>query len=164
MSWPAARPVADRFFEKVDRSGACWLWVAARDSSGYGRFGINGVMHLAHRVSYVLLVGLIPDGLDLDHTCHNDDPTCPGGKTCLHRRCVNPAHLEPVTNALNASRGRGGSNMRAKTHCPQGHPYDAANTKVVPSRPNARYCRECHRNNSRERHKRLYIPKERKQA
>jgi hypothetical protein len=63
-------------------------------------------MKKAHRVFYELLVGPIPDGYQLDHTCHNRDDGCVGGPTCTHRACVNPAHLEPVTGKVNSLRGK----------------------------------------------------------
>jgi len=63
---------------------------------------------LAHRIAYQLVVGPIPDGLVLDHLCHTRDPDCADNANCPHRRCVNPAHLEPVTRRENIARGRGG--------------------------------------------------------
>ena len=59
---------------------------------------------LAHVVAYEFTVGPVPDGLDLDHMCHNADPTCPGGRACLHRRCCNPGHLLPSTRSENMTR------------------------------------------------------------
>lgn len=85
---------------------ACWHWTGPLNRKGYG------VAHLvdrtgttAHRAVYVLLVGPIPDGLTLDHTCH-DPSYCIEGVDCLHRRCVNPRHLEPVTLRENLRRSR----------------------------------------------------------
>jgi hypothetical protein len=77
----------ERFWEKVDRTGDCWLWLASRNEGGYGLFwdGTAGV--LAHRFAYGQLVGPVSDGLD-----HR--PTCP-------KNCVNPAHLRPVTQKQN---------------------------------------------------------------
>lgn len=87
------RPVADRFWEKVDRRGEddCWLWTGALQK-GYGHMlGVRGKSLRAHRVAYELLVGRIPDGCELDHLCRNP-------------KCVNPAHLEPVSHAENIRR------------------------------------------------------------
>ncbi len=83
---------------QVDEGTGCWLWTASRGRSGYGQIQIgrksrNGHNSpaLAHRVSYELFVGPIPEGLQLDHLCET-------------RACVNPDHLEPVTNQENARR------------------------------------------------------------
>jgi hypothetical protein len=112
----------------------CWLWDASRNGKGYGTTWRKP--KYAHRLVYEALVGPIPEGLTIDHLCNN-----PG--------CVNPEHMEPVTALENYRRGPWSSPNR--THCPRGHEYDEANTKRIPSRPNARYCRECHRIGSRSR-------------
>lgn len=98
----------DRFDGKVERTDGCWLWTGTVGPTGYGQIGSDTDrkrMLYAHRVSYELHVGPIPAGLEIDHTCHTDDPECPGGP-CLHRRCVNPKHLEPVTTAENQRRAQ----------------------------------------------------------
>ena len=86
---------SERFWSKVDKNGpgGCWLWTASLNNRGYGRFGPTGQRKLvrAHRWAYEAVVGPIPDGLVIDHLC--------GVK-----RCVNPAHLEPVTNFENLRR------------------------------------------------------------
>lgn len=82
------RSVADRFWEKVDKSGECWIWTGSL-CCGYGQMGVGSILDgsrtviQAHRVSWVIHFGPIPDGLNV---CHN----CPGGD---NRACVNPAHL-----------------------------------------------------------------------
>jgi hypothetical protein len=90
-----------------------------------------------HRLAYEMFVGQIPEGLTLDHLCHTNDLTCPGGNGCLHRRCVNPAHLEPVTRGENTSRG----GNAIKTHCKRGHEFTPENTYMTPG--GARQCRAC---------------------
>lgn len=134
----------------VDRSGgpdACWPWLGNTDRHGYGRLPFGSKRGLAHRVAYELAIGAIPDGQQLDHTCHTNDKACLGGSTCPHRRCVNPAHLEPVTSVENTRRGGALGNglaavNRRKTECKHGHPFDAANTRY---RPGGRTCRACAR-------------------
>lgn len=104
----AIRARRDAFFwANVDTSGgadACWMWQRKPADSGYGQMrGYTGQIHV-HRFAYELLVGPIPDGLQLDHTCH-DPRTCKLKRKCPHRACCNPAHLEPVTGVVNRSRG-----------------------------------------------------------
>lgn len=91
MSRPPT-PASVRFWRRVDRTDACWLWRGWINAKGYGHFGVNNRLTVkAHRWSYEQLVGPIPHGLTLDHLCRV-------------RNCVNPAHLEPVTRAVNISR------------------------------------------------------------
>jgi hypothetical protein len=141
--------VAELFWSKVDKTDTCWLWNASL-LDGYGTFSANGRTVRAHRFAYELQRGAIPVGLQLDHLCHNEDPTCEGGGSCLHRRCVNPAHMEAVTGRENTLRGNtpAGRNAR-KTHCPQGHEFTPENTFAIkPSRSQrngARGCRACRR-------------------
>jgi hypothetical protein len=120
----------------------CLLYIGTLNNGGYGQIMVDGSQMLAHRAAYRLQVGPIPDGMVLDHTCHNRDASCLGGRACLHRRCVNVAHLEPVSGAENTRRGRTWAINGTKTHCPSGHPYDEANTHVCGGR---RYCRACNR-------------------
>ncbi len=85
--------IEERFLARVDQCGPdeCWLWITT-STSAYGTFRLDsGRYVVAHRFAYELLVGPIPDGLTLDHLCR---------KT----RCVNPAHLEPVTHSENSRR------------------------------------------------------------
>ena len=123
---------AQRFWEKVEKTEGCWLWIASREGGGYGRFYLtHGHGVPAHRFAYELLVGPIPPGLEIDHLCRN-------------RACVNPAHLEPVTHRINDLRGINPPAMNArKTHCPHGHPYDLLNTYT--GYKGCRDCRICHR-------------------
>lgn len=124
---------AERFWLKVNRTADCWIWMAYKNPLGYGQFGVGGSkLVLAHRFAYEAVVGPIPPGMDLDHLCRNPS-------------CVKPAHLEPVTHRENLLRGVGiVPRNAAKTHCPQDHPYDIANTGHHKS-DGSRYCRACAR-------------------
>lgn len=119
----------------------CWLWTAATDGCGYGWFGSSGGRAKAHRYSYEVAVGSIPEGLCIDHLCRV-------------RCCVNPDHLEAVTLAENVRRGKSGEFNAAKTRCPNGHPYDDENTYIWNGK---RGCRECRRaaDRRRGRHERI---------
>lgn len=130
------------FSEAAPGRGGCIIWTGATLKSGYGQVQIDGINHRTHKLVYQLLIGPVTEGLHLDHVCHNRDTACPGGVACMHRRCVNPHHLEPVTLAENARRSplfRG-----AWTHCAAGHPFDEDNTYIRPG-TGRRGCRQCRR-------------------
>jgi hypothetical protein len=136
--------IRNRFWGRVDKSDDCWTWTGPISSHGYGVFWVDGQRHAAHRVSYRMTHGDIPQGLVIDHVCHGADENCPGEDNwCRHRACVNPDHLEAVTERVNLLRGRGVSGEAARrTHCPQGHPYDAANTVIWGKTRRCRACRK----------------------
>lgn len=140
----------ERFWSRVDRSdpSGCWLWTRATNNKGYGSVNLYHHPVGAHRVAYELLVGPIPEGLVLDHVV---------ARGCTSRACVNPAHLEPVTNSENLRRTVffNRANGR-KTHCPEGHPYTPENTYRQGN--GARECRECRRERSRAYRVRLKTP------
>lgn len=141
----AITAVSKRFFAKVDVStiDQCWLWTAHLNNKGYGEFSFNGKVALAHRVAYELFVEPIPEGLVIDHV---------RSRGCVSTACVNPAHLEPVTQRENMRRGA----VATATHCSKGHPFNEANTYV---RKSGRYCRACRLRSNREyqaRKKTLY--------
>lgn len=136
---PPLKPsVEERFWSKVDIAAPadCWRWLAYIAPTGYGNFRIDGRPHPAHRVAYRLHVGEIPDGLVIDHLCRN-------------RTCVNPDHLEPVTNRENVVRGVAAEvnrdRMLARTHCKNGHEFSPENTST--DNRGRRRCKACHRAN-----------------
>lgn len=139
---PITPKALQRFFAKVSvTSDGCWLWTARVRPDGYGSFRWGSKMVLAHRLSYLIFRTDIAAGLELDHLCHTRDEACPGG-TCLHRQCVNPEHLEPVSHRINALRGRSETaNNAVKSHCDRGHAFDAGNTYVRID--GHRQCRRC---------------------
>lgn len=113
----------------IDQSSGCWIWTAYKNKSGYGVVSIGGMRAvLAHRVIYELLCTTIAPGKTLDHLCRV-------------RACVNPAHLEQVSNIENILRGVGfTANNARKTHCKNGHEFCVDNTYI---RNGHRSCREC---------------------
>lgn len=111
----------------------CLRWMGAHTQKGYGHVVQNGQTRPVHRVAYEVWLGPIPEGLEVDHV---------KARGCLHRDCIEPTHLEAVTHAENVLRGDAPSALNArKTQCPQGHPYDAANTWVAGD--GSRKCRAC---------------------
>lgn len=119
-------------------NSGCWLWLGPMRSNGYGFLVISEKMPSAHRLIYEAEVGPIPPSLVLDHLCRNPS-------------CVNPDHLEPVTQAENCRRGNVGQNNARKTHCPSGHEYTHDNTLI--STDGKRRCRTCMRKRDLARRK-----------
>lgn len=120
----------------------CWIWLGSRTTKGYGQVCRGGTHMQVHRIAYESEHGPIPDGLVIDHLCHNP-AVCAGG-TCAHRLCVNPAHLIAVTNEANLRR----QTPAAKTHCVRGHEYTPENT--FRNRNGRRNCRTCHTQQMRD--------------
>lgn len=143
-----------RFWAKVNKTDDCWLWTGAT-SRGYGMLR-DGESRGAHVVSYELHHGSVPAGLTIDHLCHNGSG-CEAGVDCLHRRCVNPAHLEAIPGGENALRGEGvGAKHSRKTHCPQGHPYEGENLRIKTGKHRQRVCRQCARDYETQKRSQKY--------
>ena len=132
------RSPEERFWSKVEKTETCWIWKGSlTGGGGYGYLymgpGANPLWSRAHRFSYELVTGTtIPVGMQLDHLCRN-------------RGCVNPEHLEVVTQHENILRGESLSAQRARqTHCNRGHEYTPENT--IRSKRGQRRCRTCKKN------------------
>lgn len=97
----ARKPVAERLWARVDKSGDCWIWTGGTSDHGYGAIWNNGKVASAHRVAFELENGPIPDGLFIDHICHNPP-------------CVNPQHLRLATNKQNME-NRSGADKGSRT-------------------------------------------------
>lgn len=115
----------------IKLESGCWVWKRAVMNTGYGILRHDGRNQLAHRVSYELAKGKIPPGMQIDHLCR-------------HPTCINPDHLEVVTQAENMRRGylSMSNKMRAleRTHCKRGHELSGENVIVTPTH---RSCRQC---------------------
>lgn len=120
-----------RFWTKVAKTDRCWLWTGCLSAKGYARTSVNRKHLPAYRVAYVLLVGPVPQGLELDHLCRN-------------RRCVNPSHLEPVTHRVNVGRAI------HDRHFACGHPETPENSYRRPDEYGGRTCRICKRSRNRK--------------
>ena len=130
---PTITALPDSWGRKV-RTSTCEVWVGATNSKGYGIVIVNGHQELAHRVAYEAEYGPIPDGHVLDHLCRV-------------RNCVRPEHLEPVTQAENARRGRSAKSLQVGDTCQNGHVIDADGLYVRPT--GFTECMECRRNGKR---------------
>ena len=138
----ASLRLASRIGAKIalQEGSDCWMWKGAPRGDGYGAMRVRGQEWGIHRLVYTVMVGPIPDGLTIDHLCRRP-------------LCVNPKHLEPVTKRENTLRGFGITAQEARrTQCPQGHPYDAKNTRTHRGK---RYCRICQRVRGHERYWRM---------
>jgi hypothetical protein len=140
----------ERFESKICRTELCWNWLLTVNNYGYGKFvtgpdwPLRRKQVLAHRLSYQLNVGPIPEGLQLDHLCRN-------------KLCVNPTHLEPVTTRVNTLRSFGPSSVNAKkTHCYKGHELCEDNIYRFGNKRLCRICRAAAEQRRRDKLKALY--------
>ena len=128
----------------LEANTGCWRWLGFIDSEGYGKVSHKGRTYKVHRLIYSFVFDDIGTAPVLDHRCHEADKACRGGKTCLHRRCVNPLHLMPTSSADNSRRGRRWKPVEhRKTHCVHGHAFTEENTIFVGR--SGRQCKTCRR-------------------
>lgn len=131
-----------RIFDRMPVGGldSCWIWRGRPNAHGYASMKINRRSHLAHRLVYEWLRGPIPDGHLLHHTCEE-------------RMCVNPRHLEPVTQQQHQEHHDFKGNRlaaaawRDRTHCKNGHALSGENMRI--DRHGHRRCRVCDRERKR---------------
>ena len=138
------QPLEERFWAKVDKAGpvpalcpalgACWIWTANIDTSGYGRItagGRRGKLLIAHRYSYQMHKGFLWPGEELDHLCRV-------------LRCVNPDHLEQVTSTENMHRSHNPFILiHLSNRCGRGHEKISANGYFRSSSPGSWRCKIC---------------------
>lgn len=119
-----------RIVDRIEfQPDGCWIYKGTTSNYGHCRVTFKGFSTSAHRAIYCLVVEDVPTDLVVDHLCRVP-------------ACVNPDHLEPVTPWENVRRGDAPTAIHArKTHCIHGHPFDEANTYIVPK--GGRKCRAC---------------------
>lgn len=137
--YPVRRKKTDNLADVVasritkDAVTGCWNWTWCASHDGYGLLSIGGRHYYAHRLSYELFVGPIPEGLTVDHKCHNTS-------------CINPDHLRPATmrdNIVKFGKTNACAVNSRRTHCKHGHQFNRENTKIRPN--GSRRCITCHR-------------------
>jgi len=133
----------ENFFDKVDAlPNGCWIWEGGIDKVGYGRFKVNGKLLGSHRFSYEINKSKIPEKMVLDHLCKNPS-------------CVNPDHLEAVTQKENILRGNNQISKKIlQTHCIYGHELSGENLYINP-KYNKRDCKICIKRRAYEYKERL---------
>jgi len=162
MAFETDERTAERLQARLEERDGCLLYTGPLDRDGYGKLWVicgNGrpSPRRTHQIAWQIVHGPVTDGRVLDHLCHTQS-NCPGGKTCIHRRCCNPDHLELVTRRTNLERGipnmgvKPGTRYKRNPHpfepgtkrrtrCVNGHPWD----DVYIDPQGRRCCNECRR-------------------
>src|SRR5687768_16142939 len=124
------KPMMERILDLSipEPNSGCWLWLGAMGVKGYGLMNVGGVIRNAHRMSCEAVRGPIDPKLVVDHKCRN-------------RACVNPDHLEPVTQSENHLRSPLRFAKSEGRFCMRGHEYTPENTM---RQKTGRLCRTCH--------------------
>lgn len=119
------------FLKKTRFGEGCWEWQSADDGRGYGVMYVDKTPYKAHRISFQIFYGHISTELQIDHLCMN-------------KRCVNPKHLEQVTQKENLRRGNALSSVYSRrTHCKRGHKLGGDNVTPSAMKRGVRSCRAC---------------------
>lgn len=154
----------------TERIGDCLLFTGYISSGGYAMITYQGKHHLAHYILWEMKYGKRPNGMHLDHICH-DPKMCKLGRNCPHRRCINIDHLKIGTPKDNSapSRSNGSASIgialkaaialkKSRTHCPHGHEWTPENT-ILALRPDGsirqRVCRSCSRKHKAKHKKKV---------
>jgi hypothetical protein len=119
----------------------CLIWELSRKTNGYGQTYVDGKNQVAHRVAWQALYGEIPQGMVLDHVCHNEAVArgeC-DGQNCEHRACYNPNHLRLVTQKENTLSGLHAIDVKGGFKC--GHEMIEKN--ILTRKSGYRECKEC---------------------
>ena len=129
---PNYPPAKERLFQRVDKSGECWLWTGGKTYDGYGMMKVDGRQTYVHRFSYQLHKGEIPEGMFVCHSC--DVPNC-----------VNPDHLwlgSPADNTADMFKKGRNRKIEEQTHCIRGHSYEEVGSYGYNGRKNCRACKK----------------------
>lgn len=131
------RTIEQRFYARVVKlDNGCWEWQGSK-TRGYGSFTVNNEAYRAHVFSYIMFKGPIPEGMQIDHLCRKRD-------------CVNPEHLEAVTQLENVRRSNSPGAIALRTgKCMNGHALTPENARPHKRNPNWRHCMMCAANRKR---------------
>jgi len=136
---------------------SCWLWNKSIVKDGYGlmRRKINGkaLNIFVHRLSWVTQYGEIPDGMVVDHTCH-DPATCIGGTACQHRHCINPNHMRLTTTKDNVAKG---ASVRANVGLCRNNLHEWTESNIKTWANGKTVCKACHYETTKRNAKKVGI-------